>query len=84
MGLFHHSGDRDIDYVEIARILCRKLERRESLVEPSRGANMVVPPVVLPRHTTLAQALPSGFAPQEAESTSIVLGEFFDRHRAEW
>lgn len=78
-GIFHHSGDRDIDYAEIARLMCRKMRIPEALIEPSRGADLAVPLVVLPLHTTLAETLPAGFAPQESENILAVLGGFFDR-----
>lgn len=78
-GIFHHSGDRDIDYAEIARLLARKMRVPEALIEPSHGASLAVPPVVLPRHTTLAETLPASFAQQDAEDIMAVLDRFFDR-----
>jgi dTDP-4-dehydrorhamnose reductase len=81
-GVFQHSGDRDIGYAEIARVLCRRMKVSDMLVEPVKGADLPVPPVALPRHTTLAEYLPSGFAPNEPEDSSAVLGEFFDGYGA--
>lgn len=78
-GMFQHSGDRDIDYAEIARVLCRRMKLPETLVEPVRGADLPVPPVALPRHTTLAEILPAGFAPKEPENVPAVLAGFLDR-----
>ena len=81
-GLFQHSGDRDIDYAEIAYTLCRRMKVSDTLVEPMKGADLPVPPVVLPHHTTLAEYLPSGFAPNEPENSSAVLGGFLERYGA--
>jgi dTDP-4-dehydrorhamnose reductase len=78
-GLFQHSGDRDIDYAEIARALCRVMRIPETLVEPVQGADLPMPPVTLPRHTTLSEFLPSKFVPKEPESVSAVLAGFLDR-----
>ena len=79
-GVFQHSGARDVDYSEVARTLCRKMKVPETLVEPMRGADLPVPPVALPRHTTLAEVLPSDFAPKEPEDSSAVLSGFLDRY----
>ncbi len=78
-GMFQHSGDRDIGYAEIARVICRRMKLPEALVAPVRGADLLVPPVALPRHTTLAETLPAGFAPEEPENASAVLAGFLDR-----
>jgi dTDP-4-dehydrorhamnose reductase len=82
-GLFQHSGDRDIDYAEIARTLCRKMKLSETLIEPVHGADLPEPPVVRPLHTTLAETLPAGFAPQNAENVVTALDGFFARRRAD-
>ena len=55
------------------------MKRPEELIEPVRGADNAVPPVALPRHTTLAETLPAGFAPKEPENVAAVLGGFLDR-----
>jgi hypothetical protein len=78
-GVFQHSGDRDIDYAEIARALCRRMKLSDRLVEPVKGADLPLPRGSLPRHTTLAEYLPAGLAPNEPEDSSAVLGEFLDR-----
>jgi dTDP-4-dehydrorhamnose reductase len=78
-GVFQHSGNRDIDYAEIARALCRNMEVADALIEPVRGANLPLPPVALPRHTTLAECLPSGFAPRGSEDVSAVLAGFLTK-----
>lgn len=80
-GLFQHSGDHDVAYAEIARLLCRRMKVSETLVEPVRAADLPSPPVALPHHTTLAEALPQGFAPPVSENTLAVLSEFFKRRR---
>jgi hypothetical protein len=81
-GLFQHSGDRDIDYAEIARSLCRSMRSPETLVVPVRGADAPVPSVASPRHTTLAEFLPSDFMPKECENAAYVLAGFLDRYGA--
>jgi dTDP-4-dehydrorhamnose reductase len=79
-GLFQHSGDRDIDYAEIARTLCRNMKVPEALVEPVKGADLPVPPVALPRHTTLAETLPFDFVPKGPENVSAVIAGFLNHH----
>lgn len=76
-GIFQHGGDRDIDYAGIARILCRAIKAPETLIEPMRGADLAQPPVALPRHTTLAETLPSGLGSAESENVTAVLDGFF-------
>lgn len=78
-GTYQHSGDRDIDYAEIARVLCRRMKASDALIEPCRGRDLALPPVALPRYTTLSETLPSGFAPQESENILAVLAGFTDR-----
>jgi len=80
-GLYQHSGDRDIDYAEIARMLCRRMKLGENLIEPCRSAGLQVPPIAVPAHTTLDEAVPSGFAPQQPEDISVVLAGFFHKYR---
>jgi dTDP-4-dehydrorhamnose reductase len=81
-GLFQHSGDSDIGYAEIARALCRKMKVPDTLVDPVMGADLPVPPVASPRHTTLAEFLPPDFSPQAPEDITTVLAGFLDRYRA--
>jgi dTDP-4-dehydrorhamnose reductase len=81
-GLFQHSGDRDIDYAEIGRLLCRSTRSPETFVAPVRGGDLAAPPVALPRHTTLAEFLPSDFMPKGPENAADVLARFLDRYRA--
>jgi dTDP-4-dehydrorhamnose reductase len=81
-GIFQHSGDRDIDYAEIARTLCRKMKLPETLIESARGADLPSPPVTMPAHTTLAELVPAGFTPSHAEDVSAVLAGFLDRRPA--
>jgi hypothetical protein len=47
-----------------------------------RGGDLAAPPVALPRHTTLAEFLPSDFMPKGPENAADVLARFLDRYRA--
>lgn len=78
-GIFQHSGDRDVDYAEIARTLCRKMKLPETLIEAGHGADLPSPPVAMPAHTTLAELVPADFTPPHAEDVSAVLAAFLDR-----
>ena len=81
-GLFQHSGDRDIDYAVIARALGQRMKVPEELIVPCRSADLPVPPVVAPAHTTLSEAIPGGLTPQSPEDVPLVLGQFLDRYGA--
>ena len=80
-GLFQHSGDRDIDYAVIARLLAQRMKVREDLIVPCRSVDLPAPPVVAPAHTTLSEVVPAGFAPRSPEDVSLVLRQFLERYR---
>lgn len=81
-GIFQHSGDRDIDYVVIARALGQRMNVPENLIRPCRSADLPTPPVVAPANTTLNEAIPAGLAPQSPEDVSLVLMRFLTRYGA--
>ena len=81
-GLFQHSGDRDIDYAVVARVLAQRMRVPEDLIRPCRSADLPTPPVVAPAHTTLSEAIPAGLTPQSPEDVPLVLSQFLDRYGA--
>lgn len=79
-GTFQHGGDRDIDYAAIARALCRRMRAAEDLIDPCRSAELPTPPVIIPAHSTLGEAVPTGFTPAGPEDALLVLADFLARY----
>jgi dTDP-4-dehydrorhamnose reductase len=68
-GIFQHSGEADLNYAEVAAMLCRQTDLAETLVQPVKATGAVT----LPRHTTLREMLPQEFHPAIQERAGDVL-----------